>query len=120
MLALYRRDPSQLVWWGSRVECESAIARLEREGGLTAAQVKRALQRLDKLQENWQEIQPVDAVRETARRLLRSHNLRAADSMQLAAAIAAAEQKPSTLPFVCLCERLSLAAEREGFPAISA
>jgi len=60
-------------------------------------------------------IEPVDVVLETARRLLRVHPLRAADSFQLAAAFLAAEGRPSTLEFVCLDDRLVIAAQREGF-----
>ena len=58
----------------------------------------------------------MDAVLEIARRLLRVHPLRAADSLQLAAAFLASEGKPSTLEFVCLDDRLVIAAQREGFP----
>jgi hypothetical protein len=57
----------------------------------------------------------VDAVLEMARRLLRVHPLRAADSLQLAAAVLASEGRPSTLEFVCLDDRLGIAAQREGF-----
>jgi hypothetical protein len=64
---------------------------------------------------SWHRIEPTDLVRETAKRLLRSHDLRAGHSLQLAAAIAAAENRPPTLGFVCRDERLSLAAQREGF-----
>jgi hypothetical protein len=59
--------------------------------------------------------EPVDAVLETARRLLRVHLLRAADSLQLAAAFLASEGRPKTLELVCLDDRLGTAAEREGF-----
>jgi hypothetical protein len=41
--------------------------------------------------------------------------MRAAESLQLAAALTAAEGNPASLPCVCLDQRLSLAAEREGF-----
>jgi len=41
-------------------------------------------------------------VRERARRLLESHTLRAADALQLAAALVASEEKPQDLPFVTL------------------
>ncbi len=51
-------------------------------------------------------------------RLLRTHSLRAADALQLAAARAASEERPDTLPFVTLDERLALAAQREGFAVI--
>jgi len=52
--------------------------------------------------------------------LLRVHPLRAGDSLQLAAAIIAAEHEPATLEFVSLDERLNEAASREGFrvPAV--
>jgi hypothetical protein len=41
--------------------------------------------------------------------------LRAADSLQLAAAIIAAGHEPATLEFVSLDARLNEAASREGF-----
>ena len=34
MRSLYRSDAGVLSWWGASVECESAIARLERDGRL--------------------------------------------------------------------------------------
>jgi hypothetical protein len=46
------------------------------------------------------------------------HPLRAADSLQLAAALVAAERDPASLTFVSLDERLSEAATREGFPIL--
>ena len=74
-----------------------------------------ALHRLEALRDAWAEIQPSDRVRTFAVRVLRTHPLRAGDALQLAAAIAAAEDHPATLPFVTLDERLGEAAEREGF-----
>src|SRR4029079_3820389 len=44
---LVREDAALLVWWGSRVECVSAIARLEREAALTAGAASVAISRLD-------------------------------------------------------------------------
>lgn len=67
------------------------------------------------LAEGWHEILPSDAVRGTAERLLRAHPLRAADSLQLAAALIAADHDPTTLELVCLDTRLTVAARREGF-----
>jgi uncharacterized protein len=104
-----------LVWWGTEVECASAVARLERQGKLETTALAEALSRLEALIESWQEIDPTGPLRETARRLLRTHDLRAADALQLAAAHAAAEGRPSTLEVVILDERLRLAAAKEGF-----
>lgn len=118
MRSLYRSDASVLAWWGARVECESALSRLERDGLLSRRSAGVARERLDRFAASWQEVQPSDVLREDARRLLRVHELRAADALQLAAGVAAAEGRPATLPFVCLDDRLAAAAEREGFPIL--
>lgn len=115
LLAELERDPDMFVWWGSAIECVSAISRREREGALSLADAHAALERLRALSEAWQEVLPSDVVRITAQRLLRVHPLRAADSLQLAAAVIAAEGNPPRLQFVCLDERLMEAALREGF-----
>lgn len=118
LLDLLQQDPQMLVWWGTPVEVVSALARREREGVLAERDVADAIAALRILGDGWEEILPSDAVRRTAERLLRSHPLRAADSLQLAAALIAAEQDPATLEFVCLDERLAAAARREGFLVI--
>jgi hypothetical protein len=115
LLALLEHDPVMLVWWASPVECASALARREREGALALAEATDALERLRSLGATWQEVLPSEAVRTSAQRLLRVHPLRAADSLQLAAAIVAAEGEPATLEFVGLDQRLNDAATREGF-----
>ena len=115
LVALLEADPVMLVWWGTPVECTSAVARRERDGALGAPDAARALGRLRTLAATWQEVLPADAVRSTAQRLLRVHPLRAADALQLAAAIIAAEHEPASLEFLCLDARLSDAANREGF-----
>ena len=111
----YARDPEVVVWWGTPVECASAIARLEREGALSAANAAESFARLDALAPSWMQIDPSDEIRESARRLLRVHVLRAADALQLAAAVVAAERRPSTLAFVTCDSRLQEAAVKEGF-----
>lgn len=115
MQSRYARDPEVVVWWGTLVECASAIARLEREGALSAANAAESFARLDALAPSWMQIEPSDEIRESARRLLRVHPLRAADALQLAAAVVAAERRPSTLAFVTGDGRLQDAAAKEGF-----
>ena len=104
-----------IVWWGTPVESTSAIARREREGSLSVTEATAALERLRALSLAWQEVLPTEPVRSVAQRLLRVHPLRAADALQLAAAVIAAEREPSSLEFVSLDERLNAAAQREGF-----
>jgi predicted nucleic acid-binding protein len=116
--ALARRDSDMLAWWGSQVECASAVARLERAGHLDRSGAALASDRLKQLADGWHEIEPSETVRENAVRFLRVHPLRAADALQLAAAFLAAERRPSSLEVVTLDDRLADAARKEGFELI--
>lgn len=80
-------DEALVVWWGSPVECLSAFARLRREAVLNEFGEEQARLVLHALQETWTEIEPANVVREQAGRVLRLHPLRAADALQLAAAL---------------------------------
>lgn len=111
-------DSNIVAWWATPVECASALARLDREQAAGAATLAESARRLDRLTAAWREVEPGDRLRETAVRLLRTHPLRSADALQLAAAIAAADGEPPTLPFVTLDERLAIAAGKEGFPVV--
>lgn len=113
-----RRDPVMLVWWATTVECVSALARRERDELLDAAGMAVAVERLDATAAAWREVLPTSSVRRTAVRLLRIHPLRAADALQLAAAVVASSGDQRALPFVTLDERLALAAQREGFGVV--
>jgi uncharacterized protein len=117
--AIAAQDPAILVWWATEVECASALARLEREGGIDAVGATHAFERMAQLAAGWYEVEPSDGVRETAVRFLRVHHLRAADALQLAAAFVASERRPSTLELVTLDERLAAAARKEGFVVVS-
>ena len=120
LLGLLEEDSEVLAWWGTPVEIASAVARREREGLLTADEVAAALAGARVLADGWHEIVPSDAVRRTAERLLRSHPLHAADALQLAAALIAADHDPASLELVCMDERLKIAARREGFTVLGA
>ena len=120
LLKILEEDPQILAWWGTTVEIASALARREREKLLVAEEVEAALATAHQLADSWHEIVPSTSVRRTAERLLRAHPLRAADSLQLAAALVAADHDPPTLELVCLDARLATAARREGFNVINA
>ncbi len=113
---LLEQDDGLVVWWGSVVECASAISRLHRDGHLTAAGAREARSLLEALRQSWFEVQPGDALREQALRLLRVHQLRAADALQLAAALEWAGTPPEGA-LVTFDDRLRQAASREGFEA---
>lgn len=106
------------VWWGTIVEATSAISRRERAGALTSVQFDQCVARLTELSETWMEVSPSDVLRDSALRLLRVHALRAADSLQLAAALVASEGRARSVQFVCRDARLADAASREGFSVV--
>lgn len=110
-----RADPVILVWTLSATEVVSALARKERDGAMTRAGFSQAKGSLARLETAWSEVTDVDRVRARARRLLEVHPLRAADALQLAAALVATEEEPGRMPFVTFDDRLATAAEREGF-----
>jgi len=64
------------------------------------------------------EVEPLEEVRAEACRLVRVHDLRAADAFQLAAALAWANHRPAGIGFVCLDRRLCRAATRAGFEVL--
>ncbi len=113
--AALAEDSGIVTWWGTRIECTSAIARLERAASLTSPQVAQAIEVLRALASGWNEILPAESVRETACRLLRVHSLRTADAMQLAAATIMTGGRNARVGFLAFDDRLREAAGREGF-----
>lgn len=114
VLDAYQADPGLVVWWGTEIECVSALSRRERMAG-SGEGASAALERLDELRGEWVEIEPTESIRRTARRVLRTHPLTAAEAFQLAAALAATGDDPAAMNVVMLDERLGDAARREGF-----
>ncbi|MHB0977122.1 MAG: type II toxin-antitoxin system VapC family toxin [Candidatus Aquicultorales bacterium] len=118
--SILEEDENIAVWWGTIVECHSALARLVRDGVLNALDAEAASAILKTLQERWSEVEPTNEVRKQATRLLRIHPLKAADSVQLAAALVMAGLSPNGHPFVSLDQRLREAARKEGFHLLPA
>lgn len=107
------------IWWATPVECISALARKEREGKLVLPQMIAAERNLDLIVQNCVIVDATDRVRLLARRLLRRHPLRAADSLQLAAASTLAGEMTTNYGFVSNDERLKIAASKEGFSIVN-
>lgn len=108
-------DPALVVWWASRTECVSAFARRRREGHLDLTTERHAHDVLTLLAAAWAEIQPNDALRARAERLLGVHAIRSADAFQLAAALLWTQGDTRGHEFICFDERLRNAAAGEGF-----
>jgi hypothetical protein len=103
---------------GDGVECCSALNRLEREQQLTAREKQQSLGALEKYRALWAEVAPLNLVRDTAEQLLGRHGLRAADALQLAAALVWCNAHPKGKTLIGGDGKLLDAAEKEGFALI--
>ncbi len=114
-LALRRRYPRIVIWWASRVEVCSALARLRRDAAIDSAAAANAVAKLDALARASIEVVPTEPVRTRAERLTTSRDVRAADALQLAAALDWCGGRPGGRAMVCFDARLAAAARAEGF-----
>lgn len=113
-----RDDPSMLVWCFTRTEVLSALHRQHRQGALARAPLRAAEARLEVLAERWSEVDALEGTRDVAERLLRTHPLRCADALQLAAALVAYDNRPKGRILVVRDDVLGDAARREGFQVL--
>lgn len=104
-----------MTWWGSPVECYSALWRLKRAMALKDPEIRVVLQKINSLFENTDLMVPSNLLRDRAVRLLSVHSLRSGDALQLAAALRWTHDQPHHVGFVCLDNRLRGAALAEGF-----
>lgn len=108
-------DNEIVIWTLTPVEIVSALQRLAREGLLKDRKALAAEELAMDLLEGAHEITGVERVKTLARRALRTHALRAADALQLGAALLWAEHDTEGAVLHTLDQRLALAALREGF-----
>lgn len=115
LTTLLAEDREMTMWWATPLECQSALCRRHRESALDGPVLAAATDRLRAIVEHADTVAPTDEVRRRAARLVSVHPLRAADALQLAAALIWCEEQPHGEGFVCLDARLCDAAAREGF-----
>ncbi len=113
--SLLHQDDDVCVWTYTATEVWSAIHRRVRDGGISRPELPNIRKKLDILQKEWVEVLPHPRIRDRAHRLLAVHPLRAADALQLAAALAAFDDIPEGAEFVSFDRVLCDAAEKEGF-----
>ena len=109
-----------VVWWAAPVEMRGAFARLLRVGQLTSNQHVGAQVRLDRLRSKWREVAPDPSLRDQAERLIDRFPLKAADALQLAAALAWSSGRPRARPFISGDAQLLEAAHQVGFQTLAA
>lgn len=117
-MAVAREGDLIAMWWGTPVELESAVQRAARNRRLDDGTIRQARIVLDDLRAHAAEIAPTEEIRETARRIVRVHELRAADAFQLAAGLSWCSHEPEGQELVSLDRRLRTAADREGFTVL--
>ena len=116
--ALLEHDEAMAVWWGTVIECEGAIARFGRDRRASGDALEPLRLQLAELEKLWTEITPSADLRFRAVQLVRRHPLRAADALQLAAALYVTGEVHTAPPFVSLDRRLREAATMEGFAVL--
>jgi len=107
-----------VTWWVSFLEVYSAICRVHRAGEMSALDKAGAMLRLRQISGTWREIAPDDRVRDLAMQSLDKYSLRAADSLQLAAALVWCGERPARRNFICADHRLAQAANSAGFSVL--
>jgi predicted nucleic acid-binding protein len=103
------------VWWATRVEIASALAQLQRQLKITAIQYAHAREQAEGMANLWRVIMPSARIATQACLFLESYTLRAADALQLAAALEWCEGQPLGKVFITFDQRLRDAARLAGF-----
>jgi len=114
IVGLYKRYPA-VVWWATPVEIASALARLVRTREISSGDWAKARQVAAALADEWSVIQPSNALRTRATQLVDRYDLKAADAMQLAAALDWCENVPRGEIFLAADQKLREAAVLSGF-----
>jgi predicted nucleic acid-binding protein len=104
-----------VVWWATSVEIASALARLVRMKQLDPGEWIQARGLAAALADAWSVVQPSDALRAQAALLVNHYDLRAADALQLAAALEWCGNTPQGRVFVTADQTLLQAAILSGF-----
>lgn len=120
MQDLFEEDPGMVVWWITRSECVSALARKRRDGDIRLIEQAWARVVLYQLGQSWSEVLPSGSIRARAELLLERHRLKTADAYQLAAALDWRDGETGGAEFVCFDGQLKRAAKTEGFTVLSA
>jgi predicted nucleic acid-binding protein len=107
-----------IVWWCTSVEMQSAFERLARMRELSPAEYLSAARHLSRLRHGWQEVSPTQSLRFEAESLLARFPLKAADALQLAAAMTWAGSFPKGRIFVASDGQLLDAARQLGLQVI--
>jgi predicted nucleic acid-binding protein len=108
-------EHSPVVWRGTMLEILSALGRLRRREALTEVQHAASCKRIQTFSGSWREVQSSNRVRDHAAAAVDRYDVRAADALQIAAALIWCGERPRNRVFLARDERLKRAARDEGF-----
>lgn len=111
-------DDTIVTWTLTPIEVVSALRRLVRDGTLIERSAREAEELTALVVGQSHVVADVERVKTLAARLLRLHSLRAADALQLGAALAWSDGHPDSSVLHTFDQRLAEAASREGFRVI--
>jgi predicted nucleic acid-binding protein len=101
--------------WVTKVEMISGLTRLERMGQISHDQFLLGKQLAWEIEQDWIPVGSSASTAPLACALLEAHPLRAADALQVAAALDACNHKPLGYVFVTADQRQAEAARKSGF-----
>jgi len=112
---LLRKYQKPVLAWTTPIEVQSSLSRLSRQGYLNDKDYQTALDRFRTIEDNRIEVLPTASLRELAREVLQTYDLRAADAIQIGSALVWCNRKPKDHPFVTFDVRLADVATKAGF-----
>jgi hypothetical protein len=104
-----------VTWRGTQVEIMSGLTRLDRTGEITHDRFLIGKQIAKEIMRDWISVDSIESIAGSACLLLELYPLRAADALQLAAALAWCEGRPRGNVFLTFDKRLGEAAKLAGF-----
>ena len=113
--AAWYRAYEVVIWWATPVEVTGALARMLRMSHLDALEWRKALKGVSQSFETWFVVKPSETVLATAIEIVERYDLRAADALQLAAALEWCDGVPRGHKFLTVDRRLQDAAILYGF-----
>jgi len=111
-------DTAVVAWTLTPVELVSALRQLLRDGALAERAAREAEELARELMARAHIVSDVERVKAITIRLLRVHSLRAADALQLGAALAWSDGHAEGAVLHTFDKRLADAASREGFRVV--
>lgn len=117
MKGLLSADPNIVIWAFTPIEIASALWRKQRARRDDVSRVA-AERRLAALAATWTFVNDFETVLKQAHQTVARHALKAADALQLAAALVKGGREPLSLSFVTLDHDLADAARAEGFTVL--